>query len=85
MEVVCQRCAGIDVSKRDAKVCVRVQGRGTRRTSVTVRTWSSSMPEHPRLAEELAAAGVELAVIESTSDYWRQFFYGFRRTIPVMW
>ena len=33
VEVVCQRCAGIDVSKRDAKVCVRVQGRGTRRTS----------------------------------------------------
>ncbi|WP_344812503.1 IS110 family transposase [Microlunatus aurantiacus] len=84
MEVVCQRCAGIDVSKRDAKVCVRVQGRGTRRTSVTVRTWSSSMPQILRLAEELAAAGVELAVIESTSDYWRPFFYVLSETIPVM-
>ena len=26
MEVVHPRCAGIDVSKRDAKVCVRIQG-----------------------------------------------------------
>ena len=33
MEVIHPRCAGIDVSKRDAKVCVRVQGRG-RKASV---------------------------------------------------
>jgi transposase len=32
MEVVHGRCAGVDVSKRDAKVCVRVAGRaGVRR------------------------------------------------------
>ena len=28
MEVIHPRCAGIDVSKKDAKVCVRIQGRG---------------------------------------------------------
>ena len=26
MEVVHPRCAGIDISKKDAKVCVRIQG-----------------------------------------------------------
>jgi hypothetical protein len=28
MEVIHPRCAGIDVSKKDATVCVRIQGRG---------------------------------------------------------
>ena len=28
MEVIHPRCAGVDVSKKDAKVCVRVPGRG---------------------------------------------------------
>ena len=36
VEVVCRRCAGIDVSKKDAKVCVRVQGRGSAKTTTTV-------------------------------------------------
>jgi len=45
VEVVCQRCAGIDVSKRDAEVCVRVQGRGSARTTARVSTWSSVMPQ----------------------------------------
>ncbi|HYN56391.1 MAG TPA: IS110 family transposase, partial [Motilibacterales bacterium] len=37
MEVLHERCAGLDVSKRDVKVCIRVPGgRGGRyRTEVT--------------------------------------------------
>ena len=31
MEVVHGRCAGLDISKRDAKVCVRVAGAGAAR------------------------------------------------------
>jgi len=38
MEVIHPRCAGIDVSKKDAKVCVRIQGRGRKATSSTVTT-----------------------------------------------
>jgi hypothetical protein len=75
VEVVVQRCAGIDVSKRDGKVCVRLQGRGSRRTSSVVTTWSSSMPSILRLRDKLVQDGVELVVMESTSDYWRPFFY----------
>ena len=32
MEVIHPRCAGIDVSKRDATVCVRIKGRGRKAT-----------------------------------------------------
>jgi hypothetical protein len=42
MEVVQPRCAGLDVSKRDVKVCVRIQGRGSRPTRATVTTWGST-------------------------------------------
>src|SRR5664279_1680434 len=41
MEVLHPRCAGIDVSKKDAKVCVRIQGSTRGKTSSTVTTWGS--------------------------------------------
>lgn len=41
MEVIHVRCAGMDISKRDAKVCVRHAGAGRRKTVETVTTWSS--------------------------------------------
>jgi transposase len=75
VEVVVQRCAGVDVSKRDAKVCVRIQGHGSRKTSAQVTTWSAAMPQIIKLRSKLAADKVELVVMESTSDYWRPFFY----------
>lgn len=44
MEVIHARCAGLDISKRDAKVCVRVAGAGRRKTVETVTTWGSMTP-----------------------------------------
>lgn len=82
--MVCPRCAGIDVSKRDAKVCVRVQGSGSVKTTARVSTWSSVMPQIVKLREQLVADGVELVVLESTSDYWRPFFYVLSEAVPVM-
>lgn len=84
MDVMYGRCAGVDVSKRDAKVCVRVQGRGSLKTAVTVTTWSAVMPQIVRLRDQLVADRVELAVLESTSDYWRPFFYVLSEALPVM-
>ena len=75
VDVVVQRCAGIDVSKRDAKVCVRIQGSGSRKTSARVSTWPATSPQIVKLRDQLLADRVELVVMESTSDYWRPFFY----------
>jgi transposase len=75
MEVVHERCAGMDVSKRDAKVCVRVAGRGRRKTVETVRTWSSTTNAVLRLREHLIAERVTLVVMEATGDYWKPFYY----------
>jgi transposase len=75
MEVVHVRCAGMDVSKRDAKVCVRVAGRGRGKTVETVQTWASTTNAILRLREHLIAERVTLVVMEATGDYWKPFYY----------
>jgi transposase len=75
MEIVHRRCAGMDVSKRDAKVCVRVAGRGRRKTVETVRTWGSTTNAVLALREHLINEQVTLVVMEATGDYWKPFYY----------
>jgi transposase len=84
MEVLHPRCAGVDVSKKDAKVCVRVQGSGRRGTSTTVTSWGSTTGEVLALREHLRAEQVTCVVIESTSDYWKPFYYLLEEQLPVM-
>jgi transposase len=84
MEVVHPRCAGIDVSKRDAKVCVRVQGGEGRRTSSTVTTWGAMTNQILALRDHLAAQQVTVVIMESTSDYWRPFYYVLEADFEVM-
>jgi transposase len=83
-DVIYHRVAGIDVSKNDAKVCVRVPSSArsnTYRESVT--TWGSTVPEIMALRVFLEEQHLDLVVMESTSDYWKPFFYLFEDTIPV--
>jgi transposase len=71
MEVVHPRCAGIDVSKKDAKVCVRIQGRGRIATTAAVTTWGAMSGQILALREHLLAEKVTCVVMEATSDYVR--------------
>ena len=66
MEVVHARCAGLDISKKDAKVCVRVAGPGRRKTVETVTTWSSMTSQILALREHLIAERITCAVMEAT-------------------
>lgn len=75
MEVVHIRCAGMDVSKKDAKVCVRVAGAGRRKTVETVSTWGSMTSQILALREHLAEQHVTCVVMEATGDYWKPFYY----------
>lgn len=77
MEVVHPRCAGIDVSKSDAKVCVRIQGTGGRKTRTSVRTWSSMTAQIMELRRYLLEQRVTRVVMEATGDYWKCFYYLF--------
>lgn len=74
MDVLHDRCAGLDVSKRDAKVCVRITGRGGKATE-EITTWTSMTNQVKDLAGYLLDQRVGLVVIEATGDYWRQFYF----------
>jgi transposase len=84
MEVMHPRCAGIDVSKRDAKVCIRIQGSGGRRMSSTVTTWGAMTNQILALRDHLAAQQVTVVVMEATGDYWRPFYYLLETDFEVM-
>lgn len=75
MEVIHQRCAGMDISKSDAKVCIRIQGRGRRKTSCEVTTHVARSSSILALAQTLLEAQVTTVVMEATGDYWKPFFY----------
>lgn len=75
MDVVHPRCAGLDVSKRDVKVCVRIQQSGRTRATSTVTTWGAVTNRILALRDHLVAEEVTLVVMEATSDYWKPFYY----------
>lgn len=75
MDIVHYRCAGLDISKRDVKVCVRTQEPGRARASSTVTTWVAVTNQILALRDHLIAEGVSLVVMEATSDYWKPFYY----------
>src|SRR6476659_1252172 len=75
MEVIHSRCAGMDIAKRDAKVCIRLAGSGRRRTVETVTTWGATTRQILALREHLVAERVTCIVMEATSDYWKPFYY----------
>ena len=75
MEVIHPRCAGMDVSKRDAKVCIRIAGKGRRGAQQTITTWASTTRQILALREHLIAEQVTCVVMEATSHYWKPFYY----------
>jgi transposase len=75
-EQILARVAAVDVAKADGMVCTRVphpDRPGKRRTRVwQVDATAGGVLE---LADHLVAERVEKVTLESTSDYWRIWFY----------
>jgi transposase len=74
MEVMLERCAGLDVGKREVVACVRTpDGAGGRR--VEVRTFSTFTEDLEALAAWLAENQVTAVVMEATGQYWKPIWY----------
>ncbi|MDA8265802.1 MAG: IS110 family transposase [Actinomycetota bacterium] len=71
-----ERVGAIDVAKASGKVCVRLPHRSVPGRRVT-KVWDVPATTNAiaGLADELFEMGIERVVLESTSDYWRAFFY----------
>jgi transposase len=74
MEVVHERCAGIDISKADVKVTIRVPGTGKRRRTET-RTFTTMTRDLLAMRDWLLAEGITLVGMEATGIYWKPVFY----------
>jgi transposase len=75
-ERVFEKVAAIDVAKASGMVCVRAphpSRPGARRS--TVWTVPATLGSVRELAGQLTERGVEKVTLESTSDYWRIWFY----------
>ena len=84
MDIVHGRAAGIDISKRDAKVCLRVPGPRAGTYTSAVTTWGATTAQILALRDFLELEHVTTVVMEATSDYWKPFFYLLEETLPVM-
>lgn len=84
MDLVHERSAGIDISKRDAKVAIRAPGKRSGTFTTRVTTWGSTTNQILALRDMLVAERVTTVVMEATSDYWKPFYYLFEDVLPVM-
>jgi transposase len=73
-EQVLQRVCAIDVAKGFGQVCVRVPRTDGKRGS-KVFPVDATTGEVLKLGETLLGQGIEMVTLESTSDYWRIFYY----------
>jgi transposase len=84
MDIVHERAAGLDISKRDVKVCLRLPGQRAGTYTSTVTTWGATTGQILALRDFLEREHVTTIVMEATSDYWKPFFYLLEDTLPVM-
>ena len=77
MELLHERCAALDIGKKDLKACVRTPSvsRRKRSRSQEIRTFATTTNALLELRDWLVAERVSLVVLEATGDYWRGAFY----------
>ncbi len=74
MELVVERCAGIDVHQAQVTVCVRRPGAGRRRQQ-EIASFGTTTPDLLGLADWLAGHGVTQVAMEGTGVYWKPVYY----------
>jgi transposase len=85
MELLHERCAGLDIGKKDLKACVRTPGpKGKRSRRQEIRTFATTTNALLELRDWLIDEKVSLVVMEATGDYWRGAFYLLEDDLNVM-
>jgi transposase len=74
MDVLVERCAGLDVHRDDVVATVRVPGTGRRRWDQQTRTFSATLAGLAALGAWLSEFGVTLVGMEATGVYWKTVF-----------
>jgi transposase len=74
VDLLVERCAGLDVAKDEVVACVRTPGPGRQRRQ-QLRTFPTFSADLEALADWLVAEGVTQVVMEATGQYWKPIWY----------
>src|SRR6266511_3615788 len=76
MDVIVERCAGLDVHRDSVVATVRVPGKGKsrRRRARHTRTFGTTIAQLEQLGDWLEGFGVSLVGMEATGVYWKPVF-----------
>jgi len=75
VDVLIERCAGIDIGKNEVVACVRTPdtaGRGRRKETRTFASFTGALEE---MADWFTAEGVTDIAMEATGSYWKPVWY----------
>jgi transposase len=75
VELLVERCAGIDIGKDEVVACVRTpaaRGRGRQKQTRTFASFTGSLEA---MAEWFTAEGVTEIAMEATGSYWKPVWY----------
>ncbi len=75
MELLVERCAGMDIGKDEIVACVRTPGPGGKGRAKQTRVFSSFTSGLEAMAEWFSAEGVTEVVMEATGSYWKAPWY----------
>jgi transposase len=83
IEVVLERCAGIDVGKRYVVVCL-MTGAASESPRIEKRQYDATVTELERLREWLEQEQCTHVVVESTGSYWKPVFNVLEKSLTVV-
>lgn len=83
MQVVYERCCGLDIHKRSISACLLLPGPGRTRHQ-EVRTFGTTSAELLTLRTWLVAMGCTHVAMESTGPYWRPIFNLLEGTVTLV-
>jgi transposase len=75
MDLLVERCAGVDIGKAEVVACVRTPGPGGKGRRKETRTFTSFTADLEAMADWFATEGVTEVAMEATGSYWKPVWY----------
>ena len=75
VDLLLERCAGVDIGKAEVVACVRTPGPGGKGRCKETRTFPSFTGDLEAMADWFAANGVTEVAMEATGSYWKPVWY----------